>query len=187
MRTGRLERSSSPAPLLSSPGLLLRSASWERLESSAGANKAGRYARAQEREEEREADDDVTWERNKIQKWGLWEKDEETEQQRCVTGGLETADFTKHPIVASCTSCTILYYMVSATHLQNGSQSAPLSNELSSKHTAALHRQRQVVSLLLSPEPDILAPDTKIWLHTKHQSLGSYIMAPFSDLQGQCA
>lgn len=186
MRTGRLERSSSPAPLLSSPGLLLRSASWERLESSAGANKAGRYARAQEREEEREADD-VTWERNKIQKWGLWEKDEETEQQRCVTGGLETADFTKHPIVASCTSCTILYYMVSATHLQNGSQSAPLSNELSSKHTAALHRQRQVVSLLLSPEPDILAPDTKIWLHTKHQSLGSYIMAPFSDLQGQCA
>lgn len=53
MHTDRFERL-SPAPLLSSPGLLLRSASWERLESSAGANKAGRYARAQEREEERE-------------------------------------------------------------------------------------------------------------------------------------
>lgn len=60
---GRLGRS-GPVPLLSSPGLLLRSASWERLESSAGANKAGRYAREREREEERarerKADDDVT-------------------------------------------------------------------------------------------------------------------------------
>lgn len=48
----RLERSArSP---LSSPGLLLRFASWERLESSAGANKAGHYARPQERVDERE-------------------------------------------------------------------------------------------------------------------------------------
>lgn len=57
---GGSERSARPAPILCSPGLLLRFASWERLESSAGANKAGRYARARERERERKADDDVT-------------------------------------------------------------------------------------------------------------------------------
>lgn len=64
VHTGRLKRLSRPAPLLSSPGLLSRSASWERLETSAGANKAGRYARVREREKkrdrERKADDDVT-------------------------------------------------------------------------------------------------------------------------------
>lgn len=68
MHTGRLERLVRPAPLLSSPGLLPHSASWERLESSAGANKAERYARASEREEERKADDDVTLEKRKMDK-----------------------------------------------------------------------------------------------------------------------
>lgn len=60
-------RKVSPATSLSFPGLLLCSASRERLESSAGANKAGHYATGWEskkererRESKRKADDDVT-------------------------------------------------------------------------------------------------------------------------------
>lgn len=60
-------RKVSPATCLSFPGLLLCSASRERLESSDGANKAGHYATGWEskkerewRESERKADDDVT-------------------------------------------------------------------------------------------------------------------------------
>ena len=115
VHTGTLERSARPAPILCSPGLLLRCALWERLESSAGANKAGRYARARERErktEERKADDDVTWERSKnTEMKSKREKDAEAELQRFLMEGLGAAYLTRRSgsIAACCMNLSVLH------------------------------------------------------------------------------
>lgn len=112
----RLVRSACPAPFLSSPGLLLHSASWERLESSAGANKAGCYARTREREREikteRDGDDDVTPERSKLHRWRARDRVKvKLLKQLTLQDALPPA------------ICTLLYCLVPATHLNNGSQS----------------------------------------------------------------
>lgn len=131
--------------------------------------------RKRERQGERKADDDVTWEESKMQKWMASEK--EKELQRCVKQLTSQNDqASSQPAV-----CTLLCYMVPATHLNNGWQSALLGNELSSKHTAALHWQRPVLFALSNPCPSHTQNQTT-WFKVNLSVIFGIIMASLSEI-----
>lgn len=141
--------------------------------------------RGRKRERERKADDDVTWEKSKIQKWRARAREEEREIQRCVTCSLDAADLTKWPrsISSQPAGRTLLCYMVPATHLNNGSQSALLGNELSSKHTAALHWQRPVLFTHSHPCPSHTQNQTT-WFKVNVCVIFGFIKTSLSGIYG---
>lgn len=104
--------------------------------------------RGRNRDGERKADDDVTWEKSKMQKWQAGEEEralQKVRDRRPWSGW----PFKMTKLCRSLVVCTLLCYMVPVTHLHNGSQSALPDNEHSSKHT-----QRPVLFTHSHPCPD---------------------------------